>query len=428
MDLEKFVIPAFDDEKAYRYLYAKKKFVPGKSLIYYSSPYWDEEEIEAMLKAVCYGKWLSAGENVRKFEVRFSKKFGYKQSLMVNSGSSANLVMIAALKKVFNWKDGDEIIVSSVGFPTTLNPIIQNGLKPVFVDISFDDLNWNLDEVEKKITERTVALFSSPVLGNPYDVDRVLLICKKFGLKLIADGCDSLGSKWNGRLLGDYAVATSCSFYASHHLCCGEGGMVSSNNPEIIEKARQFATWGRACYCIGSSNLLPKGTCGNRFDKWLDGYNDIVDHKYIFGEQGYNLKPLDIQGAIGVVQLEKFEEILEKRIKNKEIIGSYFEEIDGVRTIKEKNNANTSWFGVPIVCKDAGQKKRLVKHLEDNKIQTRNYFAGNILLHPAYKHLDNYKNYSEANRVLELVFFIGCSPCYGEEELCYIRDIVRDFS
>ena len=190
---------------------------------------------------------------------------------MVNSGSSANLIMMASLKKYYGWEDGDEVIVSPVGFPTTIAPIVQNGLTPVFVDIETDTLNFDLIEVEKKITPKTVAVILSPVLGNPPDMDMLVQICKLNGVKLVLDNCDSLGSKWNGKYLNEYACAASCSFYPAHHISTAEGGMVSGPK-DLISLARSFAWWGRDCYCVGPANLLACGTCGKRFDKWLPGY------------------------------------------------------------------------------------------------------------------------------------------------------------
>lgn len=429
-DLEKFVIPNLNDKNAYRYLYLNKEFIPGKSTIYYSGPYWDENEINAIFKTVCFGQWLSAGENVHKFEVAFSKKFGFKSSLMVNSGSSANLVMIAALKDYYGWKDGDGVLVSVVGFPTTVNAIIQNGLKPIFVDISLTDLNWDVLQIEDKIYDnKVVALFSSPVLGNPYNLDVVLDICHLFDIKLISDNCDSLGSRWNGEYLTEHSVASSCSFYASHHICTSEGGMVSSQIEDIVKIARKYATWGRSCHCVGSANLLENGTCGNRFDKWLAPYyNEIIDHKYIFDVIGYNLKPLDIQGAIGIEQLKKFDEIKENRRRNKTLIQNMFEKhIKGVFIPREKENAETSWFGVPVMCESKELKEQLVSYLEKNKIQTRHYFSGNILLHPAYRDLDDYSKYPESIKVLDRVFFIGCAPHYTSEMLDYIEQTLSRF-
>ena len=268
--------------------------------------------------------WLPSGPKVAKFEKAFSKKFGFAESLMVNSGSSANLVMLAALKKYYEWQDGAEIIVSVVGFPTTVAPILQNNMTPKFVDIEWKTLNWSLEAIETAITDKTVAIINSPVLGNPCDIDKLKEICDRHGIKMIADGCDSLGTKWDGKWLSDYFVASSCSFYPAHHITTMEGGMVSSSLPGFNKLARSFAWWGRDCYCVGECNLLRNGTCGNRFDKWLDGYDALVDHKYVFSNIGYNLKPLDLQGAVGLVQLEKFDEVHSKRRQNYQFISNLF--------------------------------------------------------------------------------------------------------
>lgn len=411
-------------EKLFPYIH-NNNYVKGKSNIYYSGPYWNEEEVTAAITTLLTGKWLPAGDEVNKFEHQFSEKFGFEHSVMVNSGSSANLVMIASLKKYFGWEDGDEIIVCVCGFPTTINPIIQNNLKPVFVDIDYSDLNWNINEIKEKITSKTRAVFSSPVLGNSYDYDAILDICHRYNIKLIADNCDSLGSKWKGEYLTEHAVAASCSFYPAHHISTIEGGMVSSNIKEIVDIARSFAWWGRDCYCVGTQNLLECGVCGKRFDKWLEGYDKIVDHKYVFGQIGYNLKPAELQGSIGQVQLTKIDEIHQKRRHNKERIQEIFETIPFCRVINELPNSETSWFGVPIVFEY--DKPGLVKFLESHKIQTRNYFAGNILIHPAYKHLGLASNYPNASRVLDNVFFVGCSPTITDKMIDYIEEVVEEY-
>lgn len=409
------------------YLANSGEFIPGQSSVYYSGPYWDNRELEVIFKSFLQGKWLASGEEVSKFEKKFSTRFNKKHSLMVNSGSSANLVMIAALKKRFGWEDGDEIIVSCVGFPTTIAPIVQNGLKPVFVDIDFSDLNWDISEIEDKISTKTRGIFSSPVLGNPYDVDIILDICDRYKIHLIADNCDSLGSKWDGKYLTDHAIAASCSFYPAHHICTGEGGMISTDDCELINIARSLAWWGRDCYCVGSQNLLSCGVCGKRFDNWIDRYDGIIDHKYVYTQMGYNLKPMDFQGAVGSVQMDKQDEIHQLRRKNKVLIQEHFEKIPGVRSVNELPKAETSWFGVPIICDSKETKNKLTHHLESNKIQTRNYFAGNILMHPGYSHLDYYKNYPNACKVLDLVFFVGCSPTITKEMIDYIGTITSSF-
>jgi CDP-6-deoxy-D-xylo-4-hexulose-3-dehydrase len=206
-----------------------------------------------------------------------------------------------------------------------------------------------------------------------------------------------------------------------------EGGMVSSNNPEIITLARSFAWWGRGCYCVGRQNLLPDGTCKKRFDKWIPDCDDIVDHKYVFENVGYNLKPLDLQGAIGIVQLDKFEEISDLRKNNKERMDAIFAKVPGVRIIQENNSAETSWFGAPIVCESGSLKRALVSTLEKNRIQTRNYFAGNLLMQPAYRKYGNWKEYKNATDVLSKVFFVGVSPTITSEMLDYVENVVSKF-
>lgn len=412
-----------------KWAYNGKQFVPGKTPVYYSGPFFDNREIKQALTAFLTGKWLVSGEYVNKFQVQFAHMFNVKHAHMVNSGSSANLVMIAALKKHLGWKDGDEVIVSPVGFPTTIAPLVQNGLIPVFADIEMDTLNFDLDKVRYAITPKTKAIVVSPVLGNPPDMDQLKLMCEIHGIHLIGDNCDSLGSKWSGKLINEYYYAWSTSFYPAHHITTGEGGMVCSNDNLLIDLVRSISWWGRDCYCVGAANLLACGTCGNRFDKWLEGYNGVVDHKYVFSNMGYNLKPLDLQGAIGMAQLEKFDEIHAGRRKSKFTIASSINRhIKGVRVIEESIGAETSWFGVPIYVEDAETKSGLQQHFEDNKIQTRNYFAGNILLHPGYSHLGDYRDYPNANKALSNVFFLGCPPHYTEEVLNYIDEVCQKWN
>jgi CDP-6-deoxy-D-xylo-4-hexulose-3-dehydrase len=411
------------------YIYNSKSFIAGKTPIYYSGPYWDNNEIESAIDCFLNGKWITAGEKVYKFENAFSKKFGVKHSHMVNSGSSANLVLISALKKRFGWQDDDEIIVSPVGFATTISVLYQNRLKPVFVDIEWDTLNFDVKQIEKKITPKTKAIFVSPVLGNPPDMDFLKNIADKYDLKIIGDNCDSLGTKWNGKNLTDYYVAFSNSFYPAHHISTGEGGMICTNDDELKTLFVSYSWWGRDCYCIGSANLLPCGTCGNRFDKWLENYDNTIDHKYVFSNMGYNLKPLDLQGAIGLEQLNKFDEIEEKRKISKETISKIFlDNIEGIRIPSVIDKAEPCWFGTPFICETEGLKHRLVEYLEANKIQTRNYFAGNILLHPGYSFLDDYKNYPEANKVLDRVFFIGAAPHYTDVVFEYVETVIKNFN
>ena len=422
------MIEALSQKVQPQYVKNYDNYVDGE-FVQYSGQYWDDKEIYAAIDTLLNGKWIVSGEKVAQFQNKFSKRFNVGYSHMVNSGSSANLVLITAMKKKFNWQQDDEIIVSPVGFPTTIAPIIQNGMKPVFIDIELDTLNFDVNKIEDKITPKTKAIFVSPVLGNPPDMDRLVEICKKHNLILLGDNCDSLGTNWNGNLITDLYYAWTTSFYPAHHISTGEGGMVCSNDEEFIKEARSISWWGRDCYCVGSNNLLECGTCGKRFDNWLNDYDGVIDHKYVFTNIGYNLKPLDLQGAIGIEQLLKFDMLEGKRREYKEIVQKYVEDnIQGARVINSSTNSDPSWFGVPIFCESQDMKELLVSHFEANKIQTRNYFAGNILLHPGYKHLDDFKQYPNANLALSNVFFVGCSPLWNEKILSYIEKVCKKWN
>jgi len=413
-----------------KYLYNQRTFEPGKTPLLYSGPFWDHEEIQLAMEAFLTGSWITTGTYVHRFQNIFAKTFNVKHAHMVNSGSSANLVMIAALKKHLKWNDGDEIIVSPVGFPTTIAPLVQNGLKPVFVDIEMNTLNFDIDKISEKITDRTKAIFVSPVLGNPPDMDALLAICVPDNIILVGDNCDSLGTKWNGRYLNEYYYAWSTSFYPAHHITTGEGGMVCCNDDDLIKTARSISWWGRDCHCVGQANLLACGTCGNRFSKWLvdDGVDTVMDHKYLFTNMGYNLKPLDLQGAIGLAQMKKLPIIESKRRENFNAIATI---INGykpyIKTAEQLIEADPCWFGVPIIVKETKMKQSFVDFLEKNKIQTRNYFAGNLLRHPGYKHLDDANKYPNADKALTNVFFIGCPPHYGSDHIKYLSETIEKF-
>jgi len=403
--------------------HSKKTWEAGKDWVQYAGPYFTSDEyvrsIESLLK-----EWLVLGNDAQKFERKFPEFFGKRNGVLTNSGSSSNLLMMVAMtsKNLHNFPKGTKVITPIAGFPTTLNPIYQVGFEPVFVDIQLDNLNLDLSKVEEAVRRSGAKIITfAHVLGNPPNMDILSDICKEYNIELIMDGCDSLGSQYKRRNIVDYAIAWSNSFYPSHHITTGEGGMVCSNDERIISTARSMAWWGRDCYCVGAGNLLANGTCGNRFDKWLPNYEGIMDHKYIFTNLGYNLKPLDLQGAIGLAQLEKVDEIHEKRRAAKFRLEEMFEKYCGVFVPKEDEQAETSWFGTPIVCSGKKEKDLLVSYLEMNKIQTRNYFAGNILLHPGYSNLGDWMDYPESNKVLDKVFFIGSAPHYTDEVFDYIE-------
>lgn len=395
--------------------------------VYYAGPYFDNNELSAAIETLLFGKWSSAGETCFKFEKEFSKAVNQKFGVFCNSGSSANLIMIAALKEYYGWKDEDEIIVSPVGFPTTITSIVQNGLKPVFVDIEWDTLNFDITQVAVKINKQTKAIFISPVLGNPPDFDQLDALKDFYNIQLILDCCDSLKSEYLGKQLPEWCAASSFSFYPAHEITTLEGGIVTSNNEEIIKLARSYMQWGRACYCVGPGNLLPNGTCGCRFNTWIEGYAEPVDHRYVFDRMGYNLKPLDLQAAIGLEQLKKLDYICQKRKGNCIDIEDLFAKyIKGISFVSHGGG----WvpFATPLICETKELKYSLVKHLESNGIQTRNYFAGNILMHKPFRGLDDYTKYPEANKVLEKVFFVGCAPTITSENIKYIEEILKKYN
>lgn len=428
-DISKFII-----ELTEKYGYFPKfahNLQEFNNRILYSGFYWNKDEIQAALESFLFGNWSINGNKVMEFERKFSEKINQNFSLMTNSGSSANLIMIAGLKKHFEWKDDiDEIAVSCCTFPTTVSVIPQNRLKPLFIDINFNDLNIDLDSLEKKITKNTKAIMFAPTLGNPGNFERLLNICEKYKIHLILDNCDSVGTTYLNKELSEYAVASSCSFFASHHLSCIQAGMISSNIENVIETCRAMIMWGRNCFCRGQANLLMNGTCKKRFSNWLkDTQPDIIiDDKYFFKEMSYNLQPLEFQGAIGLEQIKKWDRIHDNRRKNKLIIENLFKTyIPSVTFPKVYNNINPSWFGVGIITKDYEQKRKLVQFLEENKIQCRNFFSGNILEHPGYKHLGDWSLFPKSSESLRRVFFVGCAPFYTYEHLNYIEKVLSEY-
>lgn len=429
-DIKEFIVKL---EEKYgqlpKFAHNLKKF---DNKVLYSGFYWDSNELEAMLESLLFDVWSINGVKVAEFERKFSEKVGHKYSLMVNSGSSANLVMIAGLKKYFGWREGkDKIITSACCFPTTAAVIPQNGLIPIFVDVNFEDLNIDLDKIEEKIDKDVKAVFFAPTLGNPGHFQKLIDICEKHKIYLILDGCDCLGTTFNNKELNEYVIVSSCSFFASHHASCIQAGMVSSNNQELIRICRSLSTWSRRCECRGIANLLKDGTCKKRFSNWLkDTQPDIIiDDKYFFTERGWNLQALEFQGAIGLEQLKKFEEIHEKRRQNHDKIQELFRKyVSDLTFPKVYDKVNPSWFGVGIITKDYPQKLKLVQFLENNNIQTRNFFSGNILEHPGYKDLGNWREFPRASETLRRVFFIGCAPSYTDEHIKYIESVLKSYA
>jgi CDP-6-deoxy-D-xylo-4-hexulose-3-dehydrase len=340
-------------------------------------------------------------------------------------------------KRGYNLPKGTKVLMPIAGFPTTLNPTLQVGFEPVFLYIELDTLNLNLDEVEQACIDHPDAkiITFAHVLGNPPNMHRLMEIIEKYNLILLEDCCDALGSTFEGKPLGSFGKMASCSFYPAHHITMGEGGFVAMNDTETERIVRSFREWGRGCYCVGKQNLLENGTCDCRFNNWLPSLpNDIFDHKYVYEEIGYNLKPIELQASMGLVQMEKLEEIGIKRKENyKNLFAAFSKHEQYFHLHKAQPGADVDWFAFPVTVKDNTPFKRsdICKFFEANKIQTRPYFAGNIMLQPAYTHLANHKDiielYPVARKVTTDTFFLGTSPVINKEKTDYIETILDKF-
>lgn len=411
---------------------------PGIDWVQYSGPYYDAEEIKSAVKSLL-GQWLVLGTDANKFEKRFPKFLGKKMGILTNSGSSANLLMMSSLKskRGYNFPEGTKVITPIAGFPTTINPIFQVKFQPVFVDIEIETLNLDLDKVEKACIENPDAkiITFAHVLGNPPNMDKLLDLVKKYNLILLEDCCDALGSTYDNKPLGSFGVMASCSFYPAHHITMGEGGFVAMDNMNDELIVRSFRDWGRGCYCVGKSNLLENGRCGCRFNNWLPSLPDeIFDHKYVYEEIGYNLKPIELQASMGLIQLDKLGKIDELRKLNYNNLFNVFSKYEEYFILhRAQEKSDPSWFAFPITIRDNTKfnRAKICKFFESNKIQTRPYFAGNIMLQPAYDgFMDKeklIKEYPVARKVTTDTFFLGTSPVIDENKISYIEMILDNF-
>lgn len=424
----------------------EKTWKPGEDWLSYSGPIFSSEEYMSAVE-VLLGGWLIFGKNAREFELKFSQELGKKFGVLTNSGSSANLLMLAALtsrdkyiQKVLNIKKGDKIITPIVCFPTTLNPILQNGFEPVFVDVSLPSLNPNLDEVEKLLeADKDIrGIMFAHVLGNPPDMERLMYLVNKYNLVFLEDTCDALGSTYDGKKLGSFGIMSSCSFFPAHHMTTGEGGFIATDSGKLRKLLASFRDWGRACYCNTAKpgNVIGGTACGNRFGNWLPGAEEaLYDHRYVFDEIGYNLKPLDLQAAIGLKQIDKLEDLHDARKLNFRELYNIFEPYSEYFYLPEAtDNSDPSWFAFLLTVKESAPFSRgdIVSHLEGAKIQTRSYFSGNILYHPGYRHIgEKYDNMQQQFPNSHLVtfnsFFLGTYQGITNEKLNYIRAVVSSF-
>jgi CDP-6-deoxy-D-xylo-4-hexulose-3-dehydrase len=407
------------------------EFIPGESPVHYAGRVYNEQEMISLVDSAL-DFWLTAGRYAEKFEKEFADFLGAKYCMLTNSGSSANLLAISALtsKKLGKrrLKPGNEIITTACGFPTTLNPIIQNQLKPVLIDVELGSYNIMADRIENAISDKTKAIFVAHTLGNPVNIDRIMEITEKHDLWFVEDNCDALGSRYQKKYTGSFGCISTHSFYPAHHITMGEGGAVVTNDPQLKDIILSFRDWGRDCWCEpGCDN-----TCGKRFGWQLGDLPYGYDHKYVYSHVGYNLKVTDMQAAIGVEQLKKLPTFIEARNNNFKIIYESlksYEKFFILPTTEE--SADPSWFGFPIMVRENSPFTRddIVGHLENNKIATRMLFGGNLTKQPAYEDIEFRLTDSLYNTdlVMNNLFWIGVYPGITREKMDYMIKILSGF-
>ena len=416
----------------------EQEFIPGKSRVNYGGRYFDAEEVVNLVDS-SLDFWLTAGPWAHKFEKRFAQWLGVKYCSLVNSGSSANLLAFYALTAPElgerQIKKGDEVITVAAGFPTTISPIIQYGAIPVFVDMKIPEYNIDVTYLESALSSKTKAVMLAHSLGNPFNLQVIVDFCRKHNLWLVEDNCDALGSEYfidgEWKKTGTIGDIGTSSFYPPHHMTMGEGGAVYTNNPLLNQMVNSFRDWGRECWCIGGID----NTCGCRFTKQFGKLPMGYDHKYVYSHLGFNLKATDMQAAIGCAQLDKLETIVERRRENFKYLRNGLEGTPGLILPEPQENSNPSWFGFLITVKeDAGfTRNELSEYLEENKIQTRNLFAGNLLKHPAfdqYKEGEDYRVIGElpiTDVIMNSTFWIGVYPGMTQEKLQYMIDTIKAF-
>ncbi len=418
-------------KKFYDAVHLPKTFVSGQSPVVYAGRVYDAKELINAVDA-SLDFWLTLGDYDKQFCKQLTQFLGLRYALLVNSGSSANLLAMTALCSPLLGEKrlipGDEVITLASGFPTTVNPIILNTLVPVFVDISLGTYDLSLEKVKEAYSPKTKAIFVAHTLGMPFALDAITAFAKEKGLFVIEDCCDALGSTYNGKHVGTFGDIATFSFYPAHHITMGEGGAVVTDKPLLKRILESLRDWGRDCWCApGVSN-----TCGKRFGWKLGDLPEGYDHKYIYSHIGYNLKPIDIQAAIGVAQLEKLPAFVASRKRNFLLLDLNFQKYKQYLLLPQKHPlADPSWFGYLITVKPDAPftKKELVAHLEKHKISTRELFGGNLLRQPAYKDVVHrvVGSLENTDLIMNNAFFIGVYPGLTEEHIAYVNQTVDEF-
>ena len=406
-------------------------FKPGDSIVRYAGRVFDEDELTNLVDS-SLDFWLTAGPHAEAFENEFAEYLGTEDSILVNSGSSANLVAVSTLTspKLLDrqLKPGDEVITVAAGFPTTVAPIVQNRLIPVFCDIEPGTYNALPENIEKAISTKTKAIFMAHTLGNPFDLGAIMDIARKNNLWVIEDNCDALGSKFNDKFTGTYGDLGTVSFYPAHHMTMGEGGSVVTNNEDLARIARSFRDWGRDCYCASGED----NTCGIRFTQQFGELPPGYDHKFVYSHIGYNLKVTDMQAAVGRAQLKKLPGFVAKRKENFELLYAGLKKFEDRLILPVATpGSDPSWFGFILSVRE-GQpftRTQLVQYLNNKKIHTRNLFGGNLLRQPAFMNIEHRVIGDLANTdfIMNNTFFIGVYPGLGKSEIDYMIEMFSDF-
>ncbi len=414
---------------------SSEEFIEGKSRVVYAGRVFDENEILNLVDS-SLEFWLTYGKYSKKFEKRLAEFLGVESALLVNSGSSANLLAFMALTSPLleerQLHKGDEVITVAACFPTTVAPIIQYGAIPVFVDVEIETCNIEVAQLEKALSDKTKAVMIAHTLGNPFNVMKVKEFCESHNLWLIEDNCDALGSTYDGKPTGTWGDIGTSSFYPPHHITMGEGGAAYTSNPLLNKIMLSIRDWGRDCWCDSGKD----NTCGKRFTQQWGELPFGYDHKYVYSHLGYNLKATDMQAAIGCAQLDKLQYFTKRRIENFDKIYEGLKHLEKYFILpRATENSEPSWFGFLLSVRDNApfSRNEIAKHLEDNKIQTRNLFGGNIIRQPLFQNFkegDEYRivgDLENTDKIMNNSFWFGVYPGMTDEKLEYIIKKIRDF-